>query len=307
MSAPAQLSYTLSIGADNTIQCRDNTNKLLRCPATPLLTREFITSQDNKHRFYIDLVKDMLAGTPVTGYVTKLQNCYPVADRGFFTHLSSSNYSDRLKDMITKYENSAKGWGLGIFTEKKNEARMSNGVTTKYSFATTTFPESGTHPHDVCVRQPDDISAVINTAWVLDTASGSSRDLNQIFSNPNLTCDPTFTEKFGGFPDYFTWQTQNKSNIDHTNRSECTIGLTPVGGRNNKLSVDIDLNSGKSGIGVTKLNGRASTLNRTYSGFYAQGNNSKNKIIAGLPNTDASDILNIKESGDVAQVWMYYW
>ena len=253
MSGSHLPQYTLSISDDNIIKCKNTTtNTSLSCPPTPVL-EQFIRvdnngNNDNKRRFYIDLVKDMLAGTPVTGYVTKLQHCYPVADRGFFEHLSSSNYSTELKTMITKYENRVKALDLGIFTEKQNEARMSNGVTTKYSFATTTFPESGTHPHDVCVREPDDISAVINTAWVLDTASGSSRDLNQIFSNPNLTCDRTFTEKFGGFPDYFTWQTQNKSNIDHTNRSECTIGLTPARDRSDALSVDIDLNDGKGGI-----------------------------------------------------------
>ena len=298
MSAPP--SYKLSISDVNIIECKNTTtNTQLRCPDTPVLA-QFISdgNNDNKRRFYIDLVKDMLAGTPVTGYVSKLQDCYRY-DRDFFDHLSSSNYSTELKTMITKYENRVKALDLGIFTEKQNEARMSNGVTTKYSFATTTFPESGTHPHDVCVREPDDISAVINTAWVLDTASGSSRDLNQIFSNPNLTCDRTFTEKFGGFPDYFTWQTQNKSNIDHTNRSECTIGLTPARGVRDALSVDIDLNRGKGGI---EVNG-----SRDYSGFYAQGNNLKNQKIATLSNTDASDILNIKESGDVAQVWMYYW
>ena len=309
MSDPSPPRYTLTIDGGNIIQCTDdNTGKLLICPSTPVLT-EFITSGHSKLRFYIDLIKDMLAGTPVTGCVSKLQQNY-ANDDAVFTDLTPSNYSRELKSMITRYEGRVKELSLGIFTEKQNEAKMSNGVKTKYSFATTTFPESGTHPFGVCVRQPDDISGVINTAWVLDTASGSSEGLTKKISNPNLRCDSSFTGKFGGFPDYFIWQTLNSSSAFDTNSSKCTIGLSIIDpqGTHDTLSINIDLDSGKNGIVGTELNGRPSNNNRSYSGFYAQGNNSKNQYINTPASTrDVPDILNIKESGDVAQVWMYYW
>ena len=235
-------------------------------------------------RFYYDIIKDGRAATPIQNFEQKMNDKgfplpeFPVEDRRHPTTNALESHIEALERMM----DSSMPEDIDIY---KNILKTSTFNNTKVLTATEiVFLESGLGAEKVCINS---IKKVATIATLLDPASTVAYDIfYPLVNNNTISFDANFMNAMG-FQNMLWSQTRTDANTVNVNITYA-----------NQTRVTGNINSN---ITINPFN---------LSGFtnYMIGNNDKN---ISINNTDVDTdtfvkLIEQKELGDVAQVWMYF-
>ena len=238
-----------------------------------------LVESDLQVRFFCDIIKDTnTAESPITPNHcdTLLRTIYPTYPQRnlipykYKTYLHELEYA-LFNDPTIKAQT----------TELKNILKTSTvGSNTQISYATYVFFESGFGTKMICANS--DVNIIGTPASIMDPAGKEKHNI--FFPSYDIIFDKTFTKRLG-FPNTVWKYIGGHVTIEYTDGSEI-IG---------QISSDTTSNDVKHGR----------------FGNYVKGNKEKNDKLYGLMRntllnrSEIFKILETKELGDVAQVWLY--
>jgi hypothetical protein len=246
----------------------------LLCQQVPIQTNvASIDIQSLQQRFYSDIIKDSQTEVKVNSIINQLIACYGKND---IIPKTIAQYKVQLSQLETLVFNSAEV--KQNVTELNNILKTSTvGSNTVISDANAVFWESGFGSKNIC--RNTNIVRIGTPAAKLDPLP--KEEFTSFFPNPNtnIIFDINFTKRLGFVNT--VWKIE---------KSIVTITYSD----NSKISTKVDANTSKD------------VLFNSPFGNYLLGNNEKNKLINNVPKcSDFFKLVETKELGDVAQVWLY--